>query len=77
MSVLHRVHRKEVAEIYHDSFSGFSLPDERRHGPMRHMCNEPGSREGKAGDEEKERKRSEKQTSCVATIGLRRVWMDR
>lgn len=41
-----------------DSFSGFGLPDER-HGPMRHMCNEPGSRERKAGDGKRKRERGE------------------
>ena len=68
--------RKEVAEIYRDRFSEFSLPDER-HGPIRRMRNEPGSRERKAGDGEKERKAD---ASCVATIGLQRVlrvWVDR
>lgn len=44
--------RKEVAETYHDRFS---LPDER-HGPIRHMCNESGSRERKAREREKSRR---------------------
>lgn len=65
--------RKEVAEIYHDRFSEFSLSDER-HGPIRHMCNEPGR---KAGDiwGEREKEEREKQTRvALQRLDYRESW---